>query len=79
MLEEVGSEMSRTQSWLQDDQRRFWETELRTKETKLFSKLGAKRTANMELSGIPGRGTNPLFSTRYYRAYSGEIENDENI
>ena len=29
----------------------LWETELRTKETKLFSKLGAKRTANMELSG----------------------------
>ncbi|MCX6922081.1 MAG: S41 family peptidase [Verrucomicrobia bacterium] len=28
----------------------LWETELRTKETKLFSKLGAKRTADMELS-----------------------------
>jgi len=28
----------------------LWETELRTKETKLFTKLGARRTANMELS-----------------------------
>ena len=28
----------------------LWETELRSKETKLFSKLGAKKTANLELS-----------------------------
>src|SRR5450432_1326151 len=35
VLEEVGSEMSRTQSWLQNDQRRFWEMELRKRQRKL--------------------------------------------
>jgi hypothetical protein len=35
VLEEVGSEMSRTQGWLQNDQRRFWEMELRKRQRKL--------------------------------------------
>lgn len=35
VLEEVGNEMSRTQSWLQNDQRRFWEMELRKRQRKL--------------------------------------------
>jgi hypothetical protein len=35
VLEEVGSELSRTQSWLQNDQRRFWEMELRRRQRKL--------------------------------------------
>jgi len=35
VLEEVGSELSRTQSWLQNDQRRFWEMELRQRQRKL--------------------------------------------
>jgi len=35
VLEEVGGEMSRTQSWLQNDQRRFWEMELRKRQRKL--------------------------------------------
>jgi hypothetical protein len=35
VLEEVGNELSRTQSWLQNDQRRFWEMELRKRQRKL--------------------------------------------
>jgi hypothetical protein len=35
VLEEIAGEMSRTQSWLQNDQRRFWETELRRRQRKL--------------------------------------------
>ena len=35
VLEEVGSELARTQGWLQDDQRRFWEMELRKRQRKL--------------------------------------------
>jgi hypothetical protein len=35
VLEEVGNEPSRTQSWLQNDQRRFWEMELRKRQRKL--------------------------------------------
>jgi hypothetical protein len=35
VLEEAGNELSRTQSWLQNDQRRHWETELRRRERKL--------------------------------------------
>jgi hypothetical protein len=35
VLEEVGNELSRTQSWLQNDQRRFWEMELRRRQRKL--------------------------------------------
>jgi hypothetical protein len=35
VLEEVGSELTRTQNWLQNDQRRFWETELRRRERRL--------------------------------------------
>jgi hypothetical protein len=35
VLEEVGNELTRTQNWLQNDQRRFWETELRRRERRL--------------------------------------------
>ena len=35
VLEEVGNEMSRMQLWLQEDQRRVWETELRRRERRL--------------------------------------------
>jgi hypothetical protein len=35
VLEEVGNEMARTRLWLQDDQRRFWEHELRRRERRL--------------------------------------------
>jgi hypothetical protein len=35
VLEEVGGELSRTQSWLQNDQRHFWETELRRRQRRL--------------------------------------------
>ena len=33
-LEEVSNEVVRTRQWLQNDQRRFWETELRTRAKK---------------------------------------------
>jgi hypothetical protein len=35
VLEEVGNELTRTQNWLQNDQRRLWETELRRRERRL--------------------------------------------
>jgi len=35
VLEEVGNEMSRMRLWLEDEQRRFWETELRRRERRL--------------------------------------------
>jgi len=34
-LEEVSAELTRTKSWLQNDQRRTWETELRRRQKKL--------------------------------------------
>ena len=35
VLEEVGNEMSRTRLWLQNEQRMFWQTELRRRERRL--------------------------------------------
>jgi len=34
-LEEVSAEIARAKSWLQNDQRRFWENELRVRQRKL--------------------------------------------
>jgi hypothetical protein len=51
VLEEVGNEMSRTRLWLQNDQRMFWQQELRVRNRRLEE--AKQELFNATISNIP--------------------------
>jgi hypothetical protein len=65
VLEEVGNELTRTQNWLQNDQRRFWETELRRRERRLEE--AKQELFNASLSSLQS-GTTALQQMAVQRA-----------
>ena len=65
VLEEVSGEMSRTRLWLQNDQRAFWELELRRRERRLEEAKQELFSARM--STIP-TGSTPLLHMAVQRA-----------
>ena len=65
VLEEVGNEMSRTRLWLQNDQRMFWEHELRLRNRKLEE--AKQELFNSTISNIP-TGTTALLQMTMQRS-----------
>jgi|SRR5665213_2856582 len=51
VLEEAGNEMSRTRLWLQNEQRMFWENELRRRERRLEE--AKQELFNAKVSSLP--------------------------
>ena len=65
VLEEAGNEMSRTRLWLQNDQRMFWEDELRRRERRLEE--AKQELFNARVSSLP-TGTAALLQMTVQRA-----------
>jgi hypothetical protein len=65
VLDEVGNELSRTRLWLQNEQRMFWENELRRRERRLGEARQELFTAT--LSSLP-TGTAALLQMTVQRA-----------
>lgn len=65
VLEEVSSELSRTRVWLQNEQRMFWQTELRRRERRLEE--ARQELFNATISSLP-TGTAALLQMAVQRA-----------
>jgi len=65
VLEEAGNEMSRTRLWLQNEQRMFWENELRRRERRLEE--AKQELFNAKVSSLP-TGTAALLQMTVQRA-----------
>jgi hypothetical protein len=65
VLEEVGNEMARMRLWLQNDQRMFWEQELRRRERRLEE--AKQELFNATISSIP-TGTAALLQMTVQRS-----------
>jgi hypothetical protein len=65
VLEEVGNEMARMRLWLQNDQRMFWEQELRRRERRLEE--AKQELFNAKVSSLP-TGTAALLQMTVQRA-----------
>ncbi len=65
VLEEAGNEMSRTRLWLQNEQRMFWEIDLRRRERRLEE--AKQELFNAKVSSLP-TGTAALLQMTMQRA-----------
>jgi len=76
VLEEVGNELSRTRLWLQNDQRIFWQQELRTRTRRLEE--ARQELFNATLSNLQ-TGTAALLQMTVQRTQRAVLEAEDKL